>query len=145
MAWFLAHPPEIARRIDDAPAEMVQPDPVDHDPRGEWIVRPRNRFRQIEPAASRLELAPSKDAEKAARHLRAEIVLAAADVNMLVLRIVLVMNNVQERVLLRKSSLQALDLCSQPIGVFAPCSGKKAVDLGARVVAAHRGQTPRPH
>ena len=48
----LAEQAEVARRADEAEAEMVLPDAVDHDARGQRIVLVGDRVRQFQPAAA---------------------------------------------------------------------------------------------
>src|ERR1700730_15679747 len=62
---------EVARRADDALAEMILPNAVPHDAGRQWMVRPGDPLSQFQPAAAlgdgRLLLAGQDDGE-AARH-----------------------------------------------------------------------------
>ena len=61
----LAACPEVVARGHEPPAEMVLPDAIDHDPRGERILGTGDPARQLEPAAARLvgvDRAPSRPA-----------------------------------------------------------------------------------
>ncbi len=51
MARRFAAEPEVGRRRDDSPAEVVLPDPVDHHAGRQRIVGSRQPVRQLEPAA----------------------------------------------------------------------------------------------
>ena len=87
MRRLLAHLAEAARRADDAFAEMVLPDAVDHDARGQRILWRDQPVRESAPAVRRLcvgrrrrerVVAPGGDREDARRHLRSLGVDAAA-------------------------------------------------------------------
>src|SRR5206468_2441799 len=71
MTRRLAAEPEVARGADQACAEVVEPDPVDHDARREWILLRGNRLGKLQPAASMLEgsaLRARQESKKPARY-----------------------------------------------------------------------------
>ena len=88
MRRALAHLAEVARRADDAFAEVVLPDPVDHHARGQRVVRRRPATRRSRGGASstcasgggagNVALAVAGDRQHARRHLRSLGVEAAA-------------------------------------------------------------------
>ena len=121
MAGAFAHASEVARRVYDAAAEVVQPNAVDHDPRGERIVVTCDGLGQVEPAASGLEWFTAENGEKPPRDLGAKIVLAAANVDVLVLGVFLIVNDVKKRILFGERVGESIDLRPETIGVTAQC------------------------
>src|SRR5579863_7558263 len=99
-----AHLAEVAGRADDARAEMLLPDAVDHHARSERVFRAGNGFRQLEPPTAFLErrrLSRGQDREKPAWGLITQIVRAAANVDANVMRLVGILDGVKERILRR--------------------------------------------
>ena len=59
MGRRFAAEPEVGRRGDDPPAEVVLPDPVDHDARRQGIVGLSQPLRQLEPSAALRPIQPA--------------------------------------------------------------------------------------
>src|SRR5262249_45173462 len=77
MRGWIAARAEIARREDDWLAEVVGPDPVDEDARGERVVGRNDRLRQLETTASVgkwLTLAAGHDRGHLARDMSAGVI-----------------------------------------------------------------------
>ena len=95
MRGAVAHLPEVAGRADDPTPKVLQPDAVDHDPRGQRVRGACDGVRQLAPAAALGERLPvAEHGQEPARHFRAEIILAAADVHALVLGLIHVFEHV---------------------------------------------------
>src|SRR5437870_31171 len=76
MTWLSRARAEIARSPDEAGAEMILPDTVDHDTSKKWVIRAGNPFRQRFAAACVLgvqrsigDLAAAENGQKARVHL----------------------------------------------------------------------------
>src|SRR5579875_4050267 len=84
MCGRLAELAEIARGTDDAFAEMMLPDAIDHDACRQRMVRPRQPAGQIEPTAAvgdRFLLTAGQNFRKAPRHQRTKPIVTTADVD----------------------------------------------------------------
>ena len=80
----LAEGAEVGRRADDPAAEVVLPDPVDHHPRRQRVVRVGDPVGQFQPAApGRVgrERLPAEHGEEPPRHFRPDPVGVALDLH----------------------------------------------------------------
>ena len=72
---------EVVGRGDEAAAEVMLPDPVDHHPRREWMARTGEPLGELEPAAPRgggRERGVAEHRDKSPRHLLARLIGLAA-------------------------------------------------------------------
>src|SRR5436309_3439174 len=79
----LAEQSKVARRADQAAAEVMLPDAVHEHPSRQWVAETNDRLSKLKPAASlskRLCFAWRQDRQKPSRHFLAEFLHIAADV-----------------------------------------------------------------
>ena len=100
---------EIARSAHDAGAEMMLPDAIGHDARGEGIGGADDSLRQVQSATAcseRLRLTRAEDGEKMARNFFAQVVLVTGDADTLIMRFGGVPDDMSERIGRRLRTLQ---------------------------------------
>src|SRR2546430_1216086 len=118
MGWRLAHFAEVVRRTDKCCTNMVLPDAVDHHPCSEGVVGIGNGFGELEPAAAILEqrrLAFGQDRKKSTGRFLSLVLLVSVNINVQVLRFLLVFYRGQERILRGKRCLQLINSSVQGV------------------------------